>query len=322
MASEMTRLPPLESLRIFAVAARHLSFTKAARELNLTQSAVSHRIKALEEELGIILFNRLVRRLELTGAGAALAHTMRQAIHQIERGVAELDRTGGVLRLSITMLPSIASRWFVPRLTRFRKQRPDIEVQVIAEPRLLDLRAEGIDLALRFGRGLYPGYAVTQLMPDWVFPVCSPEFLASRRVETIDQLIELPLLHDSATEGDGSASDWRSWLDHLGRPDVRSPSGQRFSEATLLIDATASGLGVALARASLVTDHMTTGVLVCPLLLATPTAFAYYILALPEASHLPKIVLFREWLQAEAAATAAAAMQFASGPRLAPDKRR
>ena len=249
MASEMTRLPPLESLRIFAVAARHLSFTKAAGELNLTQSAVSHRVKALEEELGVILFNRLVRRLELTGAGAALAHTMRQAIHHIERGVAELDRTGGALRLSITMLPSVASRWFVPRLTRFRKRRPDIEVQVIAEPRLLDLRAEGIDLAIRFGRGLYPGYAVTELMPDWVFPVCSPEFLASRRVETIDQLIELPLLHDSATEGDGSASDWRSWLDHLGRPDVRSPSGQRFSEATLLIDATASGLGVALARA-------------------------------------------------------------------------
>jgi LysR family transcriptional regulator, glycine cleavage system transcriptional activator len=161
MASEMTRLPPLESLRIFAVAARHLSFTKAAGELNLTQSAVSHRVKALEEELGVILFNRLVRRLELTGAGAALAHTMRQAIHHIERGVAELDRTGGALRLSITMLPSVASRWFVPRLTRFRKRRPDIEVQVIAEPRLLDLRAEGIDLALRFGRGLYPGYAVT-----------------------------------------------------------------------------------------------------------------------------------------------------------------
>ena len=185
-----------QSLRIFAVAARHLSFTKAASQLNLTQSAVSHRIKALEEQLGIILFNRLVRRLELTGAGAALAHTMRQAMHQIERGVAELDRAGGALRLSITMLPSVASRWFVPRLTRFRKQRPDIEVQVIAEPRLLDLRAEGIDLALRFGRGPYPGYAVTELMPDWVFPVCSPEFLASRRVETIEQLIELPLLND------------------------------------------------------------------------------------------------------------------------------
>jgi LysR family transcriptional regulator, glycine cleavage system transcriptional activator len=146
-----------------------------------------------------------------------------------------------------------------------------------------------------------PGYSVTELMRDRVFPVCSPRLIAERgAVRTIDELLNLPLVHDSATEGDGSASDWRSWLDHLGRPDAACRSGERFSEATLLIEAAVLGLGVALARASLVSDHMASGVLICPLALATPTAFAYYLVALPEAAGLPKIVLFRHWLQAEA----------------------
>jgi LysR family glycine cleavage system transcriptional activator len=311
MVSDMTRLPPLESLRIFAVAARHLSFTKAAEELHLTQSAVSHRIKALEESLGVVLFNRLTRRLELTVAGRPFAHTIGRAINQIERGIGELNRTRGARVVTITMLPSVASRWLIPRLTRFRGLHPDVEVQVIADSRLRDLRAEGIDLALRFGRGPYPGYAVTALMPDRVFPVCSPRFAADR-IETIDQLFKLPLLHDSTTEGDGSASDWRSWLDHLGRPDVGCSGGQRFSDASLLINAAVSGLGVALARASLVADYMVTGTLVCPLPLATPTAFTYFLLALPEAAALPKIVQFREWLRAEAEATMAETKLFAA----------
>lgn len=313
----MARLLNLDSLRVFAAAARHLSFTKAGEELNLSQSAVSHRVKALEGELGVELFNRLTRRLELTAPGRALAHAMRQAIDDIERGLAEVARARQASRLSITMLPSVASRWLIPRLAHFRKSHPNLEVQVIADPRLLDLRAEGIDLALRFGRGDYPGYAVTQLMPDKVLPVCSPTLIASLRVETIDQLLALPLLHDVATEEDGSASDWRSWLDRLGRHEASCRGGQRFSEAALLIDAAVSGLGVALARASLVADLVASGTLVCPLPLATPTAFAYFLVALPEAVNLPNVSRFRDWLQTEAAARKAQihAIMRAAGPR-------
>jgi LysR family transcriptional regulator, glycine cleavage system transcriptional activator len=139
-------------------------------------------------------------------------------------------------------------------------------------------------------------------MPDRVFPVCSPRLLAQRGpVDTVEALLDLPLLHDSATEDDGSGSDWRSWLNHVGRRDTRCDEGQRFSDAGLLIDAAVLGLGVALTRASLVSDHVANKTLISPLNLAAPTAFAYYLLGLPEASALQKIVRFRDWLQAEAA---------------------
>ena len=299
----MGRLPSLDTLRVFSIAARHMSFTKAANELHLTQSAVSHRVRALEEELGMPLFNRLPRRLKLTRAGQALAQRVDQAVADIARTIADLDLGGDTQRLTVTLLPSVASRWLVPRLPHFHALHPDIELQLIADPRLLDLRAAGIDLAIRFGRGTYPGYAVTMLMPDRVFPVCSPRLIAQRGpVATVEALLDLPLLHDSSTEGDGSGSDWRSWLDHVGWREAACDDGQRFSEAGLLIDAAVLGLGVALARASLVSDHMANETLICPLRLAAPTAFAYYLLGLPEATALQKIVRFRDWLQVEAAA--------------------
>ena len=297
----MGRLPSLDTLRVFSIAARHLSFTKAADELHLTQSAISHRVRALEEELGVTLFDRLPRRLELTRAGRVLARRVDQAIADITRTIADLDIGDNARRLTVTVLPSLASRWLVPRLSRFHALYPNIQLQLIADPRLLDLRAERIDLAIRFGRGTYPGYAVTKLMPDHVFPVCSPRFLAQHGpVETLEALPDLPLLHDSATEGDGSGSDWRSWLKHVGLHDAPCDEGQRFSGAGLLIDAAVLGLGVALVRASLVSDHVANKTLICPLSLTAPTAFAYYLLGLPETTAVQKIVCFRDWLQAEA----------------------
>jgi LysR family transcriptional regulator, glycine cleavage system transcriptional activator len=304
----MARLPPLDTLRVFAVAARHLSFTKAADELHLTQSAISHRVRALEEELGVLLFNRLTRKLTLTPAGQALAQRVERAVADIARAIDALDVNSEERRLTVTTLPSVASRWLVPRLPRFQALHPEIEMQVIADPAPLDLRSERIDVAIRFGTGAYPGYAVTMLMPDSVLPVCAPQLIASRgRPRTIDEMFDLPLLHDSSTEGDGSGSEWRSWLDHVGRGDVSCANGQRFSDARLLIDAAALGLGVALARASLVTDLLAEGTLICPLRLSAPTAFAYYLLAPPEAESLAKVVAFRAWLKDEAAATVASA---------------
>jgi LysR family transcriptional regulator, glycine cleavage system transcriptional activator len=303
----MARLPPLDSLHVFAVAARHLSFTKAAAELHRTQSAVSHRVKALEAEIGLLLFHRTTRRLELTDAGRALARQIDQSLSEIARTLAKLDRREA-RRLTVTLLPSVASRWLMPRLPRFCDQNPDIDVRVIADARVLDLRAEGVDAAVRFGLGQYTGYAVTPLMPDRVLPVCSASFAKARgAITTIDALLEWPLLHDSTTEGDGSQSDWRSWLDALSRSDATCDSGQRFSDAGLLIEATLHGLGVALARHSLVADYLANGALVCPLSLITPTAFAYYLVVRPEATALAKIVRFRDWLKLEATQTAAAA---------------
>ena len=305
----MARLPPLDALHVFAVAARHLSFTTAAAELHRTQSAVSHRIKALEAELGVALFVRLTRRLELTPAGRALAIHMNQSLAEITRIIAEFGRLDAMQqRLRVTALPSVASRWLTPRLPRFFDLCPETEVQVIAETQLLDLRAEGIDLAVRFGRGQYPRHSVSRLMPDRVLPVCSPKFLADHGpVSTIEKLLALPLVHDSAAEHDESQSDWRSWLSQLGRIATPHLSGQHFSNADLSIEAAVRGIGVALGRFSLVADGLSDGTLVSPLPIATSTAYSYYIVLLPERALLPKVVPFCRWLRAEAASTMSAA---------------
>jgi LysR family glycine cleavage system transcriptional activator len=299
----MARLPSLTTLRIFAVAARHLSFTKAAEELHLTQSAVSHRVRALEQELKIPLFQRLARHVELTDPGVVLARQVEQAVNDIARTIAELDRTDQGGRLTVTMLPSVASRWLMPRLPRFRERCPDIDVQVIADARLLDLRTDGIDLAIRFGAGRYRDYHATALMQDFVLPVCSPRLIERHgAVDTVEGLLDLPLLLDSATEGDGSGSDWRSWLGTLGRSQANVRAGAQLNDAGLVIEGAVLGLGVGLARASLVGDHLAAGSLICPLPFAAPTQFAYFLLSLPEAAELPNIRHFREWVLAEARA--------------------
>jgi LysR family transcriptional regulator, glycine cleavage system transcriptional activator len=303
----MTRLPPLDALHVFAVAARHLNFTSAAAELHRTQSAVSHRIKALEAELGVVLFTRLPRRLELTPAGQALASHMNQSFAEIARIIASFRSVGEIQRLRVTALPSVASLWLTPRLRRFMDLCPDIEVQVVADSRLLDLRDQDIDLAIRFGRGKYPGHSVSLLMRDQVIPVCSPKFLADHgRVNTVDELLALPLVHDSSTELDESESNWRSWLHQRG---VATPSlrGLRFSNAELTIEAAVRGIGVALGRFVLVADYLDSGKLVTALPIPSQTAYSYYIVALQETASLPKVVHFCRWLRAEAAATMSAA---------------
>lgn len=322
----MARLPSIDSLYVFSVAARHLSFTAAATELHRTQSAVSHRVKALESEIGVRLFSRSVRGLELTAAGEALAHQVNRAIGDIMRTIAGFGRTDAARKLRITLLPSVASHWLMPRLPRFCEQHPDVQVQVIADARVLDLRAERIDLAIRFGHGRYRRHASSLLMGDRMVPVCSPQLLAGRaRITTIDALLALPLVHDSGAEGDGSLSDWHSWLDQLGRADVPCRAGQRFSQAGLAIEAAVLGLGLALARLSLITDHLAGGTLICPLPLTTATAFGYHLVALPETATLPAVRLFSDWLRAEATDTLAVAARIqAEGTQLtaAPQARR
>ena len=157
-----TRPPSLDALRVFEAAARHASFTRAAEELHVTQAAVSHRIRALETELGVTLFRRLTRRLELTADGDWLAQGVREGLERIVRAVSDLDRRSDAGPLTVSMLPSFASRWLIPRLPRFHRAHPEIEVRVLADGDSVDLIADiGTDLAIRFGRGDYPGLSVT-----------------------------------------------------------------------------------------------------------------------------------------------------------------
>ncbi|HEX6978461.1 MAG TPA: transcriptional regulator GcvA [Alphaproteobacteria bacterium] len=297
----MRRLPSLDSLRVFEAAARHLSLTKASDELHVTQSALSHRIQALEAELGITLFRRYARRIELTPAGEILAAGVRRGLGEIMRALASIDPAGATTSLTISVLPSFATRWLIPRLGRFRSEHPEIDVRIAADPALVDFHKGNADLGIRFGRGRYPGLHTQLLMADAVFPVCSPDF--RRRMGDLarpDDLLRCTLLHDEAAESDGSGADWVSWFRHVGVHYPGADDGPRFNQAILALEAAASGLGVALARKSLVAGDLESGRLVRLWPEEAPTVFSYYIVCLPERVERGSTAIFIEWLRREA----------------------
>jgi len=308
------RLPSLDTLRAFESAARHLNFTKAANELHVTQSALSQRIGALEAELGFPLFLRRGRQIDLTPRGAAIAQAMSRAMAEITRAFVGLEESEGARTLVISVLPSFAARWLMPRLMGFQAAHPSLEVQVNAEGRLIDLTASEADLALRFGTGRYPGHHVDFVMDDYVLPVAQPALLAAHQASVggkatfdAEALARFPLIYDSAVERDASGTDWRSWFENAGVANPPRPTGLRFSQADLMLQAAAQGQGVALARYSLVHDDLVSRRLVPVLKDAMLRArYDYYLVCLPEKAERPAVAAFRAWLHAEARAFMAA----------------
>ncbi|HIP78843.1 MAG TPA: LysR family transcriptional regulator, partial [Kiloniellaceae bacterium] len=171
------KLPPLKALRAFEAAARHLSFTQAASELNVTQAAISHQVKLLEEHLGLQLFRRLNRRLVLTEAGQIYLPVLRDAFDRIAAGTSQLFKDDDSGPLTVSVLPSLAAKWLLPRMPRFRDRHPDIDVMISANNKLVDFADDSVEMAIRYGAGNYPGLQVDLLLSDEVFPVCSPALL-------------------------------------------------------------------------------------------------------------------------------------------------
>lgn len=292
-------LPPLNALRAFEAAARHLSFTKAAEELFVTQAAVSHQVKALEETLGIALFRRFNRRLMLTDAGQAYLPPLREALDQIALATERLKTVEDSGALKVSVLPSFAAKWLLPRLSRFRARHPEIDVLVSAKDALVDFARDEADIAIRFGWGRYPGLTTHDFMGDVVFPVCSPEILKSGPpLEKPADLKQHTLLHDPTTVTD--AIDWRGWLKAAGVTGVDPTRGPGFTDTAMVIQAAVEGQGVALGRSALAGNDLEAGRLVKPFGPEIPSDLRYYIVYPPAAADKAKVAAFRDWLLEEA----------------------
>jgi LysR family transcriptional regulator, glycine cleavage system transcriptional activator len=291
------QLPPLNSLRAFVHAARHLSFTKAAEDLHVTPAAVSHQVKLLEEFIGAPLFHRLTRALRLTDRGKVALPVLAGGFDKLAEGAALLleGQDQDVLTLSST--PSFTAQWLVPRLADFQDHNPDIKVRIDANIEVIDLRKEGIDAAIRWGSGDYPGHEVHRLFDEEIFPVCSPALLRGEHpLRQPGDLVHHTLLHASSVVGQLSYADWRMWLKLADAPDVNWRKGPEFSVENLAVQAAVEGHGVALVITSLVRDNLASGSLVRPFDQVIGTDLGYFFVTPKAASNNPVVRTFREWL--------------------------
>jgi LysR family transcriptional regulator, glycine cleavage system transcriptional activator len=288
--------PSISSVRAFEAAGRLLSFTKAATELNVTQSAVSHGVRDLEERLGLPLFVRGGRNLMLTDAGRVYLPFASEAVGRLrmgERALLDPQRKARVLTISVS--PSFAAKWLVPRLAEFSQEHPDLDLRISANLQHIDFADGEIDLAVRHGDGAWQDLDCTRLCAETVFPVCSPAMQKEMKIKTPADLSRCVLIHHRNAEA------WTSWLRNFvpGSP-KRSSRGPVLNEMSLAIDAAIAGQGVALARSALAQLDLAEGRLVRPLQQETAATFAYWIVCPPDNAATPKIARFRDWLIREA----------------------
>jgi LysR family transcriptional regulator, glycine cleavage system transcriptional activator len=296
MRSRPLDLPPLNALRTFEVAARHASMTSAAHELGVTQTAVSHQIRLLEDHLAVKLFLRTPGHLELTGAGRAWAAALSDVfgrLHAANRRLRTPTR-GERAIISITAIPSFTAGWLVPHLGGFFAKHRDLDVRISPSERIVDLLVEPIDLGIRYGGSRYPGLVVEKLFDDAWLVVCAPAL--ARRVRRLADLRRVPRLHDDEPDG------WATWLARRGAPDLQLGQARELTDSAMVVDAAIRGQGVALARWSLAADALAQGRLIQPFRAKPiPTGRAYHLVACAATLLRPEVAAFRAWLIAEIA---------------------
>jgi LysR family glycine cleavage system transcriptional activator len=299
-----SHLPPLSALRAFEAAARLRSFSKAADELHVTPAAISHQIHALEEDLGVRLFHRRSRAVELTPSARVLLPGLSEAFAGIQTSVRRLRAHNDTGTLTVTASPSLAAKWLVLRLHRFQTAYPDIDVRISASDDVVDMARGDFDLAIRYGTGRYAGLEVELLLGNEVFPACSPHLLAAGPpLRVPNDLRHHTLIHDQAVDQNALAPTWAMWLKAAGVKDMPAVApGLTFSGTHLALDAAIAGHGVVLAYSAIASDDLEAGRLVRPFALALPGLFAYYVVTAPGALERPKVRAFRDWLRQEAAA--------------------
>jgi LysR family transcriptional regulator, glycine cleavage system transcriptional activator len=296
------RLPPLNSLRAFEAVARHFSFTDAADELCVSTAAVSHQIRALEDHLGTVLFRRSNRSLTLTPAGAVLLPEIREAFVRLRNATAQLRRREVTGSLTIGVPPSFAAKWLIPRLPGLRERCPEIEVHISCASELVDFGCHDVDVAIRYGRGKYPGLHSELLMTTELFPVCSPALAHGHpRLLVPNDLRHFVLLHDEIPAKLPTLPSWETWLNAAGARLVDPSGGPRFDASFLSLEMAIAGKGVALALSTLASRDLAEGRLVRPFARSLPSEFSFFAVC-PEASlEQPKIRTFQAWLLEEAA---------------------
>ncbi len=312
------RLPPLNALKAFEATARHLSVKKAAAELSVTSAAVSHQIRALEENLGVQLFLRHNRALQLTEAARACLPKLREGFDNLVQAVERVRAHKGGGMLMVSAAPSFAARWLMPRLHRFLEAQPEIDVRVsarlrqtaqgarkgaAAERASVDAWLADSDVAILYGRGDYPGFQVDKLISLTITPICSPKLVTHPQHPLLRpaDLQHHLLLHDDTGELYDGVSFWEVWLEAAGVEEVDLRRGPHFSHAVLAFEAAVEGHGVVATMPVLAETDLHAARLVMPFALRVPLASAYYLVCSEEAVKRPAVAAFREWLLGEAA---------------------
>lgn len=299
MALDSARLPPLDALAVFDAAARHLSFTKAAEERFVTQSAVSRQIAGLEETLGTPLFKRRHRALELTSEGLCLAGAVARALAELREGIEAVRGARRREVLSLTTTPGMAALWLIPRLPAFVAQHPGIDVRIDASPELRPLSAEGIDIAIRYAkRDASPG---VPMFAESVQPVCAPSLLKRVPLRTPADLRHHTLLHVWMAGPDpGIPVEWEAWTTAVGLPQLEGAATLTFSSYETAVAAALDGQGVVLGRRPLIDRLLRARKLVAPLKSDVAGPRAYFVVVEPRAARKPAVQALAAWLVEQA----------------------
>ncbi|AHB77220.1 MULTISPECIES: LysR substrate-binding domain-containing protein [Pandoraea] len=286
------RLPPLSALRLFEAAGRHQSFKRAAAELHLTPSAVSHGIVGLEQTLGVALFTRSPQGLTLTPEGVDYLAYVTEAFSLLLTGTRRLPTPDASRAIAITCAPTLASRWLLPRLSGFLQRMPGVDITVDTSRRQVGFPADGFDFAIRLSRAPVASDAWHRLFGERFVPVCSPAYLA--RHASADG--NLDLRSASRIHVSSASEDWQVWVEGAGIDDFDTRGGLSFDSIQMAFDAAKSDLGVVIGRRPLVDDYLVSGALVPAHGVTTPSQGAYWLICAPEIEAHPECLAFRDWM--------------------------